>query len=147
MSEQQPFGPPPSRPTPAPAPTPVIAHHLVTDQRPVNGAVVAIAWVVTVLTVGYMLPWAIAATRGTSNQAAVGLVNLLLGWTFVGWVVALVMACRAHRVVVFPGAMVVAQQVPGAVTAGSAPAGWYPAPGASGQRYWDGAAWTGHHAP
>ena len=132
---------------PAPAPTPVIAHHLVTDQRPGKRCrrALAIAWVVTVLTVGYMLPWAIAATRCMSNEAAVGLVNLLLGWTFVGWVVALVMACRAHRVVVFPGAMVVAQQVPGVVTAGSAPAGWYPAPGASGQRYWDCVAWTGHH--
>ena len=69
-----------------------------TDAR-TNGAEVAFAWVVTVLTLGYMLPWAIAATRGKSNSAAVALVNLLLGWTFVGWVVALVMACTSHQVV------------------------------------------------
>jgi T4 superinfection immunity protein/uncharacterized protein DUF2510 len=70
---------------------------VVTDAR-TNGAEVAIAWVLTVLSIGYMLPWAIAATRGKSNSWAVGLVNFLLGWTFIGWIVALVMACTAHQV-------------------------------------------------
>lgn len=70
---------------------------VVTDAR-TNGAEVAIAWIFTVLTFGYMLPWAIAATRGKSNSWAVGLVNFLLGWTFIGWVAALVMACMAHQV-------------------------------------------------
>jgi hypothetical protein len=58
---------------------------------------VIIAWVVTVLTVGYMLPWAIAATRGKSNSGAIGWLNLLLGWSIVGWIIALVMACGAHQ--------------------------------------------------
>jgi len=70
---------------------------IMTDAR-TNGAEVAIAWILTVLTLGYMLPWAIAATRGKSNSWAVGLVNFLLGWTVVGWIVALVMACTAHQV-------------------------------------------------
>lgn len=70
---------------------------IMTDAR-TNGAEVAIAWVLTVLSLGYMLPWAIAATRGKSNSVAVGLVNFLLGWTFIGWVVALVMACTSHQV-------------------------------------------------
>lgn len=61
-----------------------------------NGALVAVAWIIAVLTFFYMLPWAIAATRGKSNQAAVGLINFLLGWSFIGWVVALVMACTAE---------------------------------------------------
>jgi hypothetical protein len=56
-----------------------------------------LAWVVAILTLGYMLPWAIAATRGKSNAAAIGLVNLLAGWTVIGWIVALVMACGAHQ--------------------------------------------------
>lgn len=56
-----------------------------------------IAWTAAVLTLGYMLPWAIAATRGKANSGAIGLLNLLLGWTVVGWVVALVMACGAHQ--------------------------------------------------
>jgi hypothetical protein len=76
-------------------PSPVV----VTDSR-TNGVEVAFAWVFTVLTLGYFLPWAVAATRGKSNSWAIGLVNFLLGWTLVGWVVALVMACMAHQVAV-----------------------------------------------
>ena len=71
---------------------------VVTDAR-VSAVEVAFAWVLTVLTGGYLLPWAIAATRGRSNSGSIALVNLLLGWTVVGWVVALVMACTKHRVV------------------------------------------------
>ena len=64
--------------------------------RPIS-AVVAI--VVAIVTAGYMLPWAIAAVRGNRNSWTVFWVNLLLGWTVVGWVVALVMSIREHRVV------------------------------------------------
>ena len=73
-------------------------HYVVTDRknRPAS-AVVAI--VVAILTGGYMLPWAIAAVRGTANSWSVFWVNLLLGWTVVGWIVALVMAIREHRIV------------------------------------------------
>jgi len=70
---------------------------VVTDRkgRPVS-AIVAI--VVAILTGGYMLPWAIAAVRGTANSWTVFWVNLLLGWTVVGWIVALWMAIREHRI-------------------------------------------------
>jgi hypothetical protein len=64
--------------------------------RPVQAP---LAWVVAILTLGYMLPWAIAATRGKSNTGAIGWLNLLLGWSVIGWIVALVMACSAHQVV------------------------------------------------
>ena len=52
--------------------------------------VVVMAWVGTVLTVGRLLPWAIAATRGRSDQAAIGLVGrpwLMLGlqWALTGF--------------------------------------------------------------
>lgn len=57
------------------------------------------AWIIAICTLGYMLPWAIAATRGKSNAGAVGWINLLLGWTLVGWIVALVMACTSHQAV------------------------------------------------
>jgi hypothetical protein len=75
-----------------------MSYDVVTDQktRPVS-AIVAI--VVAILTGGYMLPWAIAAVRGTRNSWTVFWVNLLLGWTVVGWIVALVMSIRDHRVV------------------------------------------------
>ena len=54
------------------------------------------AWLAAVLTWGYMLPWAIGATRNRSNCAATALVNFFLGWTLIGWVVALVMACGSE---------------------------------------------------
>jgi hypothetical protein len=87
---------------PAAAPTyqPAFQAPVVMTDARTNGAEVAIAWILTVLSLGYMLPWAIAATRGKSNSWAVGLVNFLLGWTFIGWVAALVMACTAHQVAV-----------------------------------------------
>ncbi len=62
--------------------------------RPVSTVV---AVIVAIVTGGYMAPWAIAAFRGTSNVWTVFWVNLLLGWTIIGWVVALVMSLRDHR--------------------------------------------------
>jgi hypothetical protein len=98
---------------------------------------VVFAWVVTVLTVGYMLPWAIAASGRKSNTASVAVINLLLGWTFVGWIIALVMACSADQM-----ALAVAPSVQVNVMNATPPPGWYP--DASGiQRYWNGTAWTG----
>lgn len=38
----------------------------------------------------YFLPGIIAANRGHPNGGSIFLLNLLLGWTFLGWVVALV---------------------------------------------------------
>lgn len=143
----------------APQPYP----QLQTDQRPASAAVLVIAWVSAAITFGYMLPWAIAATRGRSNQAAIGVVNLLLGWSFIGWVAALVMACQAHATrTMMPVNVVVATQYvapqPGYAAPGHptqpyptppAPpaAGWYPSPAGAGQEYWDGHTWTGHRAP
>lgn len=66
----------------------------------VNTVHALIAWAAAVLTFAYFLPWAIAATRGKSNSLAIALVNLLLGWTIIGWVVALVMSCGSHQTVV-----------------------------------------------
>jgi hypothetical protein len=54
---------------------------------------VVIAWIFALVSFLYFLPWAIAATRGRPNTGGVFLVNLLIGWTVVGWIVALVMAC------------------------------------------------------
>jgi hypothetical protein len=54
---------------------------------------------VAIVTAGYMLPWAIAAVRDVRHWS-VFWVNLLLGWTLVGWVVALVMSLRAQRQVI-----------------------------------------------
>lgn len=70
---------------------------IITDQKTrVVSAPVAI--IVAILSAGYMLPWAIAAVRGTRNAWSVFWINLLLGWTVVGWIIALVMSIREHRV-------------------------------------------------
>ena len=82
--------------TPGYGVTPAGAGMPATDQR-VNSAEVVIAWIFTVFSAGYFLPWAIAATRGKSNSAAIGLLNFFLGWTLIGWVIPLIMACGAHR--------------------------------------------------
>jgi hypothetical protein len=41
----------------------------------------------------YLLPWAIAKLRSHHNSGAIFALNLLLGWTLLGWVGALVWAC------------------------------------------------------
>src|SRR5690625_7978306 len=51
----------------------------ISDQRQVGGGVLAFAWILAIFTAFYMLPWAIAATRGKSNHSSVGLINFLLG--------------------------------------------------------------------
>jgi hypothetical protein len=62
-------------------------------RRP-SAAHVAFAWILAVVTFLYFLPWAIAATRGRPNTGGVFVVNLLVGWTLIGWIIALVMACQ-----------------------------------------------------
>jgi hypothetical protein len=46
----------------------------------------------------YFLPSIIAVARKVRRQGSVVVINLFLGWTFIGWVVALAMACRTRRV-------------------------------------------------
>lgn len=55
-----------------------------------------VAIVVAVLTGGYMAPWAVAAVRDVRHWS-VFWINLLLGWTIIGWIWALVLALRSQR--------------------------------------------------
>ncbi|MFG6139512.1 superinfection immunity protein [Halomonas sp. B23F22_10] len=41
----------------------------------------------------YFLPLIIAAWRNMPNAVAISVLNVVAGWTFVGWVVALVWSC------------------------------------------------------
>lgn len=76
------------------APPPAYNSTMVATGRPgPSGAVVAIAWILAVVSLFYLLPWAIAATRNKSNQGGIFILNFFLGWSFIGWVIALVMAC------------------------------------------------------
>jgi hypothetical protein len=40
----------------------------------------------------YFLPAIVAAARHTHNSAAIALLNVFLGWTLIGWFLALIMA-------------------------------------------------------
>ncbi|UJP40691.1 superinfection immunity protein [Cellulomonas palmilytica] len=107
----------------------------ITDRVTPSTAGIVVSWLLAAFTGFYMLPFAIAMTRGKAARWGIFWVTLLLGWTFAGWVGALVWSCLPHRVL---------SAAPGA--AGYAvPPGWYPTP--DGRRaYWDGARWTGHVA-
>lgn len=45
----------------------------------------------------YLLPTIIAINRCVNKMATVVLVNILFGWTFIGWAAALIMACSMER--------------------------------------------------
>lgn len=45
----------------------------------------------------YFLPIIIAGARSHHNQGPIFIINLFLGWTFIGWVIALAMAASTIR--------------------------------------------------
>lgn len=51
----------------------------------------------TILTGMYFLPTILAAARGNHSTLGVGLLNFFAGWTFIGWIVALVWALTGER--------------------------------------------------
>lgn len=65
--------------------------------RPAIGAVIHSSAFLIVLVL-YFLPSVVAVARKVRHQGSVVVINLFFGWTFIGWVVALAMACRTTRV-------------------------------------------------
>jgi ABC-type sugar transport system permease subunit len=57
------------------------------------------AVVITLLSLFYFLPFAIAFNRKRANTGAIFALNLFLGWSLIGWVVALVWALKEEKVV------------------------------------------------
>lgn len=53
--------------------------------------------VIILIFVFYFLPSFIAFLRQHKNKLAIFLLNLLLGWTILGWVVSLVWSLMRHR--------------------------------------------------
>ncbi|AZU04238.1 hypothetical protein X907_1707 [Glycocaulis alkaliphilus] len=51
--------------------------------------------ILVLLLVGHFLPTIVALARGHHNGFAIFLTNLLLGWTVIGWVVALIWSTTA----------------------------------------------------
>jgi hypothetical protein len=56
----------------------------------------AIAFLIIISFFIYFLPLLIAGLRGHSNSVSIGLLNLFLGWTLIGWVAALVWSCTSQ---------------------------------------------------
>jgi hypothetical protein len=54
---------------------------------------VALAFILSL----YVMPSAIAAVRGHHQLAAIFILNILLGWTIIGWIAALIWAATAKR--------------------------------------------------
>ena len=55
------------------------------------------AIVIIISLISYFLPTVIAMLRGKSNTFAILLLNLFLGWTFIGWIVALVWSATSDN--------------------------------------------------
>ena len=49
-------------------------------------------WSLPLAVLLYFVPWLVAATKKKKNSWAIGALNLFLGWTLIGWLVALVWA-------------------------------------------------------
>ena len=63
-----------------------------------NGWTGVIYWVwFFSIPVAYLTPAIIALARGNRNKGSVVVVDLLLGWTFVGWIVAFAMAFQSQK--------------------------------------------------
>jgi Superinfection immunity protein len=78
----------------------------------------------------YFIPTFVAGSRHTVNSGAVFVINLFLGWTFIGWVVALAMAAGGMTKQQFEGRP--AAQTPTAVAPVISP---------DGKSWWDGQRW------
>lgn len=79
----------------------------------------------------YFMPTIVAVIRQVPNLGSVVIINLFLGWSFLGWVISMAMAARSRPAV---GATVHVHQAAGAPLPGTMAAPAYQLPGqASGQ--------------
>jgi hypothetical protein len=58
-----------------------------------NAAVITVVWLLVIA--AYWVPTGVALVRKVPDRGSVAVVNAFLGWTVIGWVVALAMACRS----------------------------------------------------
>jgi len=54
---------------------------------------------ITLLSLFYFLPFAIAFNKKRANTGAIFALNLFLGWSLIGWVVSLVWALKEEQVI------------------------------------------------
>ena len=56
------------------------------------------AVLLTLLSLFYFLPFAIAFNKKRANSGAIFALNLFLGWSLIGWVIALVWAMKNEKI-------------------------------------------------
>ena len=54
---------------------------------------------ITILSLFYFLPFAIAFHKKRVNTGAIFALNLFLGWTLIGWVISLVWALKDEHII------------------------------------------------
>ena len=123
---------------PVPAPQPYAVSSTVSQQSNVE---IIVAWVFTALTLLYMLPWAVAATRRSTNSILIAVATFFLAWTGIGWLVLLVLSFLGPTTNTVRTTTYLAPPMPPMV-----PGTWAHCAGdpPNVQRWWDGRAWTGH---
>jgi hypothetical protein len=57
------------------------------------------ATLITIFSLFYFLPFAIAFYKNRVNTGAIFALNLFLGWTLIGWVISLVWALKAEHII------------------------------------------------
>jgi hypothetical protein len=57
-----------------------------------------LAALMTILSLFYFLPFAIAFNKRRANSGAIFALNLFLGWSLIGWVIALVWAMKDEKI-------------------------------------------------
>ena len=55
-------------------------------------------FIVLSLLAAYFLPWIVAIARNHHQRSAIALLNLLLGWTGLGWIAAIIWLATATPV-------------------------------------------------
>jgi len=85
----------------------------------------------------YFLPTVVALVRKCDNTGPVVIINLFLGWTVIGWIVALAMAFGRSRSATY-ATQVVQVYAPGS---GQAPMQQQTGISPDGRYWWDGIAW------
>lgn len=102
-------------------------------------------WVLVGVAV-YFVPTIVAAQRLHPRRIQIALVNVFLGWTFLGWVGSLLWASWNFNSAVTPSKSSgigepIEQPKRDSVDDDTPGAGWYPDPEGPGERYWTGDTW------
>jgi hypothetical protein len=71
--------------------------HAATTGGAVDSVLAQGAGILLALLVAYFFPLVIAIARKHNNKLAISMLNLFLGWTFLGWIGALIWACTSNR--------------------------------------------------